>query len=128
MIKRVVVGTGYMVRWHLLPRNSLFNVYLHRIEGRDRDIELHDHSWWSLTVVLKGSYEEVVLEPGAEHPYYRKVKRFSLRSPKTAHRILRPEVPTWTLFITGPRVREWGFHTINGWVHWRQYLGSGNDG
>jgi hypothetical protein len=34
------------------------------------------------------------------------------------HQIVRP---AWTLFLTGPRRREWGFHCQRGWVHWRQF-------
>lgn len=26
-----------------------------------------------------------------------------------------------TLFITGPRIREWGFHCPKGWVHWKKF-------
>ncbi len=29
--------------------------------------------------------------------------------------------PVWTLFIAGPRQREWGFHTPTGWVPWEEY-------
>ena len=27
----------------------------------------------------------------------------------------------WSLFITGPVIREWGFHCPNGWRHWKQF-------
>jgi hypothetical protein len=38
------------------------------------------------------------------------------RMPWSAHRIELPVgSPTWTLFLTGPVVRKWGFHCINGW-------------
>lgn len=32
-------------------------------------------------------------------------------------------IPAWTLFITGPKVREWGFHCPKGWKHWRDFVG-----
>lgn len=123
MFRRVEIGESYLTRWHLIPRNPWFNVYLHRFVGADQGRDLHDHPWWSATIVLKGSYRELFIEPGDEYPYHQMVKWMTIRRPETAHRILQPEVPTWTLFITGPRVREWGFHTVNGWVNWRRYLG-----
>lgn len=30
----------------------------------------------------------------------------------------------WSLFITGPKVREWGFWCKQGWVHWRKFTGT----
>jgi hypothetical protein len=32
------------------------------------------------------------------------------------------EMPVLTLFITGPRVREWGFHCPQGFVHWKDFV------
>lgn len=29
--------------------------------------------------------------------------------------------PCWTLFVTGPRIRNWGFHCPNGWVRWEAF-------
>lgn len=43
------------------------------------------------------------------------------RRPDFPHRLVVEDGPVWTLFITGPRVREWGFHTESGWVHWRDF-------
>ena len=34
----------------------------------------------------------------------------------------------WTVFITGPRVREWGFHCPQGWVHWKRFTAPGDKG
>jgi hypothetical protein len=32
------------------------------------------------------------------------------------------ELPALTLFITGPKVREWGFWCPKGFVHWRDFV------
>jgi hypothetical protein len=32
-----------------------------------------------------------------------------------------PRMPAWTLFITGRRVRDWGFHCPKGWVPWQEF-------
>lgn len=32
--------------------------------------------------------------------------------------------PVWTLFITGPNVRRWGFYCPQGWVWWKTFVGA----
>jgi hypothetical protein len=104
----------YLSRWWLIPRNRFFNVYLHKFTRSDSDRALHDHPWYSMSVLLKGKLLEHQL--GAD----RWIKRFVpvFRSARFAHRLELIEGPVWTLFITGPRIREWGFHCPGGWVHW----------
>jgi hypothetical protein len=34
-----------------------------------------------------------------------------------------PVIPAWTLFITGPWQRTWGFICPQGWKSWREFLG-----
>ena len=50
----------YMHPWWLIPRNPWFNVYLHRIMRSDDDRALHDHPWVNCSVLLEGSYVELV--------------------------------------------------------------------
>lgn len=114
----------YLKRWWLIPRNPLVNVYLHQILRSDEDRALHDHPWAFLSLMLAGSYIEHTIRPGGIH-----VRRehltgsLRLRLASTAHRLEVP--PTrwcWTLVITGPRYRRWGFHCPErGWVHWRKF-------
>ena len=122
----------YLRRWHLIPKNKWFNIYLHHILKSDDDRALHDHPWINMSIVLKGGYWEIM-------PYSNKDKVHVLsckwrwpgsvvfRLPSAAHRLKlekRPKlIQCWSLFITGPRVREWGFHCPNRWVHWREFLG-----
>lgn len=124
----------YMRRWWLIPRNRWFNVYLHQILRDDDDRALHDHPWWNLSIVLRGSYVEVMPDfRGAPTPHARiadlPVRRkwrgsgsVVLRRPTAAHRLEVYGRPCWTLFITGPRIREWGFHCAQGWVPWRDFV------
>ena len=35
------------------------------------------------------------------------------------------EKPAWTLFITGKKQREWGFHCPKGWMHWEKFTEGG---
>ena len=115
----VVIGGSdnpYMLRWWLIPRNRWFNVYLHHFLRSDDDRALHDHPWVSLGVILTGEYLEH-LQGGLAKRRRRFVPVF--RMAKHAHRIELTHGPVWTLFITGPKVRSWGFHCPQGWRHWR---------
>lgn len=49
----------YLTRWHLIPRNRFFNVYLHFFVHGDDDRALHDHAWNSWSLILDGRYYEV---------------------------------------------------------------------
>ena len=115
------VGTEadpYLRRWWVIPRNPWFNIYLHHFCRSDDDRALHDHMYWNVSVILKGRYREHVeggfidrSAPSISAP----------RRPERAHRIELIDGPCWTLFVTGPRVREWGFHCPKGWRHWREF-------
>jgi hypothetical protein len=115
----------YLRRWHITPRGNGPAVYLHQFLRSDDDRALHDHPWPSVGLILHGAYLEH--EPGQD-PWMMTAGMLVQREALTAHRVelLRdvpgaPEKPVWTLFITGPRIREWGFHCPQGWVHWRDF-------
>lgn len=121
-----IIGTDYLHRWHLVPRNRLCNVYLHCFVGSDKREELHDHPWWSVSVLLRGGMIEVMPAPVTRGwQYWKRIKRWwpVVRGPKHAHRIIVDVTPTWTIFITGPKVREWGFWGRDGWIHWKSFSG-----
>lgn len=121
----------YLKRWWLVPRNRLLNIYLHQFLRDDDDRALHDHPWPWCSILIVGSYYEHTIAAGGVHrrtqhlaPSIRfgraaKAHRISLvRDACTATGVW----PAWTLFITGPRIREWGFHCPDtGWVHWRKF-------
>lgn len=116
-----VIGDHQLDRWYLIPRNKIFNVYLHRFNKSDEDRALHDHPWISLGWILgpDNGYDEV-LKSGTR---YRHAGSVTWRLPTTAHRVvLVSDVPVWTLFITGPVVRQWGFHCPQGWRHWKVFI------
>jgi hypothetical protein len=114
----------YLRRWWLIPRNRWFNLYLHNILRDDDDRALHDHPWANLSILLRGAYREVT--PRGTH--LRKRGSFVLRWATAAHRLEVERGPVWTLFITGPVVREWGFHCPKAWVHWREFVKPGSPG
>lgn len=119
----------YLSRWYLLPRNRFLNVYLHRFDGDDEDRALHDHPWWNCSILLLGAYTEHRIRAGGVHTMTRcHAGQIKLRWPWTAHRISLDVIPTWSLFITGPVIRMWGFHCERGWRPWREFVDSRDTG
>lgn len=116
----------YLKRWWLIPRNPFFNVYYHNFKRSDVDLALHNHSYINMSFLLDGEY----FEHTEKNVFNREVGDIKIRLPQTLHRIeLKSKCPPmqlfnlmaapgslnpipmecWSLFITGPRVREWGF-------------------
>ena len=126
----------YLRRWWVIPRNRWFNVYLHHIHRSDDDRALHDHPWLNCSILLDGAYAEwTIAAGGIEHAAMRRAGDIKVRLPGAAHRLELPQqyghgdpvLPAISLFITGPRVREWGFHCPHaGWVHWRDFTAGPN--
>jgi len=118
-------GWIYLTRWFVVPKNRFFNIYVHRMEKNDDIRALHDHPWVNCSIILKGGYLEVLSHKQVQ----RKPGSIVIRLPKTAHRL---EIPNgevcWSLFITGPMVRQWGFKCPQGWRHWQEFVNLKNPG
>lgn len=118
-----VIGDNYLRRWWVLPRNEFANVYLHHITKSDDDRALHDHPWANSSLVLAGGY----IEHTPEGSFHRKPGDFVSREATALHRLeVLPGMDALTIFITGPKVREWGFDCPQGWRHWQDFV-SGDD-
>ena len=121
----------YLLRWFVIPRNRFFNVYLHQFLRSDDDRALHDHPWANLSILLHGSYLEHTIDAGGIEQC-RLLSQGDVRvrlSGKFAHRVELFDGPCWTLFITGPRYRQWGFHCPKaGWVHWERFTAAHDSG
>lgn len=112
----------YMHRWYLIPRNRFANIYLHFILRSDDDRALHDHPWPSISVMLDGDLGEWYRADGGDA--FRSIRpgRVVFRPASFAHRLVVPATSyAVTLFITGPKIREWGFWCPQGFRHWREY-------
>lgn len=110
-----VMGVPYLSRWYVIPRNRIVNVYLHKFERSDDDM-LHDHPWYSLSFLLKGEMLETSFK-GVRH-----IPRFIpvFRSAKFAHRLDIVKGPVYTMFVTGPVIRSWGFYSWDKtWFPWK---------
>lgn len=122
----------YLTRWYLLPRNRFFNVYLHHFGRSDDDRAHHTHPWlFNVSLVLRGMLVEHVIERGGlVRKHVLLPGSLRLRWGASPHRLELPHGWTaWTLFITGPRVREWGFLCgERGFVHWERFTAPGREG
>lgn len=128
--------------WRRLP-----NLYLHKFLRDDDDRALHDHPSFGVSLILLGHYIEHTIAAGGIHQrreYHAGTLRFM--PTRHAHRIELPRsrapnletlvpkwnenpTPCWTLFMFGPRVREWGFHCPHrGWVPWADFTAEGRPG
>jgi hypothetical protein len=137
---------AYMLRWWHIKRNAYFNWYLHNVLRSDDDTALHDHPWWSFSLVLDGGYYEHTIAKGGVHymkwfgpgqmhfrPFGSCAHRLQLPTEKiddasmtqmahsvdldiTAYKDRQVEMPATTMFLTGPVLRRWGFHHPERWV------------
>lgn len=123
----VVIGTyenPYLRRWWLKRDRSVGSIYLHQILRSDDERALHDHPWDCASVILRGRLGEVlqdgrrILEPGS----------ITYRRAEDAHRLEIIDQPVWSLFLTGPKLREWGFLCPQGWRHWREFTDPSTNG
>jgi hypothetical protein len=93
----------YLIRWRIETR--LGSVRLHHWISHDDARAFHDHPWDFITFVLKGGYTDSSPE-GNQH----------LKAPTVQHRYAThkhtvfPDADgAWTLVLTGPKARAWGF-------------------
>lgn len=106
----------YLTRLHLL-KTPWFALCLHWIHKADPEPWLHDHPVSFLSIVLRGAYAE------NRNGFWRNrfLWNYVKASPDDRHSILWVEPGTLTLALMGPKRREWGFHTPDGWVRWKDY-------
>ena len=133
--KRIVMdrveNEPYLERYYLFLRERErfpFNVFLHKFLKSDPD-DVHDHPWPYATLILKGGYWEwiphfdTVGRKTGEYQVWRGPGHFRMSSANSYHRIeLDPDITAWTLFMPGPKQRDWGFLVKNQWIQWEQYL------
>lgn len=135
---------AYLYRWWVIPRNKYLNIYLHKVVGDDERY-FHDHPWNSVGLILKGAYVEWTPYEQKLYKLNRKLTQsaFSIevlsqgnvkyRDITYAHylTIRKPDdhfdpkfppkhIPVWSLFITGPKKRDWGFYNRQG--EWEDHV------
>ncbi len=133
----IVIGSPdspYLKRWWVIPRNRFFNIYLHHIIRSDDDRAAHSHPWINLSIILTSGYDELVPMEG-HYPFQlvrfrREPGAVLFRWPSAFHRleISDPRYTAWTLFLTGPVVRQWFFACPQGLVHWKVFTSPADKG
>lgn len=124
----------YVHVWRLTtPWGSL---RLHKWVDSDDQRAHHDHPWPFYTLVLKGRYYDVTHHEATEwerkmNEGRKSVLKTELMKPGTlryrpalhTHTVLLASPSCWTLVLTGPRVRPFGFRLPTGdWLHAEKYL------
>ena len=121
-------GDVYLDRWGI-RWNGVGAIYLHKMSAPDPGMDLHDHPWPFVSIILKGGYTEIVrsirglltdrrnypetLTPDMSPPRIKTWKRGSIHvvGKDEAHTIIDlNETPSWSLVFTGRVSREWGFY------------------
>lgn len=129
-----------VLRWWIIPRNRFFNIYLHKFL-RDDAQDLHDHPWPNCSIPLTEGYTEQVFsrQPIEGEPlpttefHERVVMRPTFRRASQPHQVIVHRrltlgihdemIPCFSLFFTGPKIREWGFWCPgDGRARWKHYL------
>jgi hypothetical protein len=116
----------FSTRWlaPLFPKLS-YRLVLHNCVKSDED-GLHDHPWdWASKILEEGYWETVPGSPGEELRIRRAPGKWRVCKAEDFHRLELPNGTTssWSLFLMGPKKKEWGFRGTNGnWVQWEEYL------
>jgi len=142
----------YLIRYYLFLKERKrfpFNITLHKVLVSDEPT-LHDHPWGYATFILKGGYWEhipIISKEGAvvgSTRVWRGPGHFRKRSADDLHWLELAkdsegnEIPCWSLFFMGRKVKEWGFmrfvqvkdvkkiHEAGyRWIHNEEYLARG---
>lgn len=133
--KRIIMdrvnNEPYLERYYVFLKereNFPFNIFIHKFLKGDPD-DVHDHPWPYATLVLKGGYYEWTPNFDStgskigETRHWRRPGHFRICNSLSYHRIeLKQGVTAWTLFMPGPKNRDWGFLVNNRWIQNQQYL------
>lgn len=93
----------YIQRWIL--DFGFFSIRLHHWLGSDDPRHFHDHPWWYYSLVLSGSYKDV--SPNGTK--LRKIGSISYFPALHQHTVQLTSKTCWTILLTGPESRQWGF-------------------
>lgn len=125
-------GKPYLHRFYVKHNGRFPGVYLHHFHQSDPDRDLHNHPWrWSFSLILAGGYYEERLVENGEHRLTkitldRKAPGINYITGDTFHRVVLKDVKNgaWTIFCSGPEVKDWGFMTYAGtFIPHMKYLG-----
>lgn len=99
------IDIGEEFRRYQLLKTRWFNLYLHRLSAPNWHPECHDHPWGFIAILLKNGY----LERVGTKDYRRRVGDVLFRPAVFVHNVITPFGTSWSLIITTPKSRDWGF-------------------
>lgn len=97
----------YLIRWRF--ESPWGSIRLHHWLAQDDPRHRHDHPWNFITFVLKGGYTD--LSPNGDS--HLRAPAVQYRAAEHQHTVVPDEGGAWTVIITGPKIRRWGFW-VNG--------------
>lgn len=113
-----LLNTRWLGRW--FPKLS-YRLVLHKCVLSDAD-GLHDHPWSWKSKILEGGYWEHLPDGKKE---WRGPGGWRSCNATDYHRLSLPHegAVSWSLFLMGPKVKDWGFQDRDGnWVQWQEYI------
>lgn len=114
------VPSNYIVRLHIV-KTPWFAVCVHWLNHPDPEPWLHDHPVTFLSLILRGGYWEDRNHRGYPYQLNHRWFNFITAAKWDRHTITKVLPNTVTLALMGPKRRDWGYHTPEGWVPWQYY-------
>ena len=121
----------YLERYYIFLKDRRwfpFNMFIHKFLKSDPG-QVHDHPRPYCTIILRGGYWEwtpILNQAGrqlGERVQWKGAGQIRFGHSTDYHRIeLEPGVTPWTLFIPGPKLRDWGFLVGHKWVPHDEYF------
>lgn len=110
-------STGvYLRRWYI--ETPLFSVRLHHWLSGDDSRANHDHPWWFVTLVLRGGYTDY----SPDRAERMTASKIAFRCATHRHTVVVDPGGCWTILLTGPQSRRWGFWVKNKFVRSNKYF------
>lgn len=110
-------NTGvYVERWYL--ETPFGSARLHHWLHGDDSRHYHNHPWWFITLVLRGSYTDQS-DAGPDRLSAGSVR---FRRADHLHYVDLDCRSCWTLLLTGPKIRRWGFRVNRKFVRSNKYF------
>lgn len=100
----------YVIRWRL--ETPLGSVRVHHWLAPDDGRAFHDHPWWFLTFVIRGCYGDQSpddSDPTGYRTEFLRAPAVRFRRAEHRHTVVPCPGGAWTLLVTGPARRRWGF-------------------
>jgi hypothetical protein len=106
----------YCIRYVL--NLGIFAIRLHKWVGSDDTRAMHDHPYCFITIPLSGSYEDW----SVNRIELLRLGKIRYRSANYRHYVVPIDKPCWTLVISGPFIRQWGFWKNGKFIRREKYF------